>query len=43
MAPDAFSKTRMTFSGKSGVDQDDLIMTFIIATYWVQKSLNAGA
>ena len=43
MAPDAFSKTKMTFSGKSGVDQDDLIMTFIIATYWVQKSLNAGA
>ena len=43
VAPDAFSKTKMTFSGKSGVDQDDLIMTFIIAIYWIQKSLNAGA
>ena len=37
---DAFSKTKVAFSGKSGVDQDDLVMTFIIMTYWVQKALN---
>lgn len=39
-AADAFSKTKVAFSGKSGVDQDDLVMTFIIMTYWVQKALN---
>ena len=43
VAADAFQKTKMTFSGKSGVDQDDLIMTFIIMTYWVQKAINSGA
>ena len=34
VAADAFQKTKMTFSGKSGVDQDDLIMTFIIIKLW---------
>ena len=43
MAADAFQKNKMTYSGKSGVDQDDLIMTFIIMTYWVQKAINSGA
>lgn len=43
VAGDAFSKTKMTYSGKSGSEQDDLIMTFIIMTYWVQKALNSGA
>tara|TARA_B100000035_G_scaffold314799_1_gene332415 strand:- start:88 stop:396 length:309 start_codon:yes stop_codon:yes gene_type:complete len=42
MPADAFQKSKMTFSGKSGVDQDDLIMTFIIMTYWVQKAINMG-
>ena len=43
VAADAFQKTKMTYSGKSGVDQDDLIMTFIIMAYWVQKAVNQGA
>ena len=42
VAADAFSRTKMTYSGKSGSEQDDLVMTFIIMTYWVQKALNAG-
>ena len=40
VAADAFQKSKVAFSGKSGVDQDDLVMTFIIMTYWVQKLIN---
>ena len=41
-AADAFGLEKITYSGKDGVHQDDLVMVFIIAVYFIQKALNTA-
>ena len=37
---DAFQKAKIEFSGKDSANQDDLVMSFIIAFYFVTKYVN---
>ena len=37
---DVFGKDKIAYSGKDGVNQDDLVMCLIIAVYYIQKALN---
>ena len=39
-AADAFGLEKISYSGKDGVNQDDLVMVMIIAVYFIQKSMN---
>ena len=40
-AADAFGLEKISYSGKDGVHQDDLVMVMLIAVYFIQKSMNA--
>ena len=41
-AADAFGLEKITYSGKDGVHQDDLVMVMLIAVYFIQKSINSS-
>ena len=41
-AADAFGLEKVSYSGKDGVHQDDLVMVMLIAVYFIQKSINAS-
>lgn len=40
---DVFCKTKIEYSGKDGVSQDDLIMAYIIGVYFITKFANKNA
>lgn len=42
-AADAFGKDKIAFSGKDGINQDDLIMVLIIGCYHIQRCFIEGA